>query len=98
VGRRRLLIVLLVSLGVAALGLLARPVPAAGEGDVAQVYLQEALELDPKHADEHPNMGAAPVHRGRFAEARRHLDDALRFNPSHAGARANRDAVARSLR
>jgi hypothetical protein len=27
----------------------------------------------------------ALAHRGRFADALRHLDDALRFNPSHAG-------------
>jgi Ca-activated chloride channel family protein len=49
--------------------------------------------LNPAHADAHANLGSALAEQGAYDEALRQFDEALRIDPRHAAASANRKAV-----
>ena len=52
-----------------------------GRVDEAIPHLQEALRLDPSHAEAHSNLGVALARRGRVVEAIDHYREALRLDP-----------------
>src|SRR5690606_31703404 len=52
----------------------------------ARVAYERALELDPRHADAHVNLGCLEHEAGRFAEAERHYRAALAIRPGDATA------------
>ncbi|NBW95461.1 MAG: tetratricopeptide repeat protein [Planctomycetia bacterium] len=55
----------------------------------AERLYREALAIDPVHADAHSNLGSLLARRGDVAEARQHLEAALRQEPAHPTARRN---------
>ena len=57
---------------------------ARGEQEAAVAQYQQGLALDPGHARAHGNLGIVLVGRGRFAEARPHLEHALSPGPESA--------------
>lgn len=57
--------------------------------DDAIAAFGEAAVRDPRSAKVRYNLGTALASRGRFAEARVHLEEALRIDPGHPGAHGN---------
>ncbi len=45
--------------------------------------LRQALELNPGSAAAHANLGAVVLQQGRVAEAVKHLEDAVRLDPTN---------------
>ena len=69
---------------------------SSGSSTRPRVQFRLALELNPDHADAHANLGSALAQQGAYDEALRQFDEALRIDPRHAAAGANRQAVARA--
>ena len=51
---------------------------------------QKCVELDPKHAEAHHNLGNLMRKRGDYSDAKLHFDEAIRLNPSLRGRLAQR--------
>jgi len=64
-----------------------------GEPDQARRAYRRALELDPKHADAHVNLGCLEHEAGRLREAETHYREALEANPDHSIAAFNLGVV-----
>jgi len=62
---------------------------AKGHVDEAIRQLQEAIQLNPNHADVHYNLGVAFCQQGRAEEAIRQFQEAIRLRPDHAPAHNN---------
>lgn len=63
----------------------------------ARAAYERALELDPRHADAHVNLGCLEHEAGRFAEAERHYRAALAIRPDDATAAFNLGVVLEDL-
>ena len=76
------------------------PWPADGQFDEAIAHYQRVLELEPRYAEAHNNLGAALANRGRMDEAIAHWRQALEIKPDYAQAGINLADVlaARGLR
>jgi tetratricopeptide (TPR) repeat protein len=59
------------------------------DDDHALIAYQKAIDGDPQLAAAHTNLGALLYRRGDGAEARRHLEEALRLDPEQPEARYN---------
>ena len=59
----------------------------------AKDALTRVLETEPKNADAHNNLGFAYLIEGKKDLARKHILEAVRWNPNHAAARANLQRV-----
>jgi len=57
--------------------------------DEAKTVLGRALEEDPRHADAHNNLGYAHFVAEELDLARKHIQEALLWNPDHTAARNN---------
>lgn len=55
----------------------------------AAALFEEALKLDPEHAEALNNLGASLSQLGRFVEAEQYLRDAIAIKPNYADAHAN---------
>ena len=51
------------------------------------MHLRKAIEINPRHADAHRNLGVALGFQGRVDEAIREVQAALRLQPDSAEAR-----------
>jgi tetratricopeptide (TPR) repeat protein len=60
-----------------------------GRGDDAMPYYDQALDIDPYHAEAHNNFGNLLRQRKQYKEALRHLGAAVKINPKYAEARQN---------
>jgi len=49
--------------------------------DEAIIHYQQALQINPRYAEAHINLGKALLHMGRDDEAMVHLQQALQLNP-----------------
>jgi protein involved in polysaccharide export with SLBB domain len=59
----------------------------------ASELFQKAIELNPNYADAHYGLGQANFDQGRWEDAIRSFENALRINPKDKEARAKLDAV-----
>ncbi|HEY8750100.1 MAG TPA: tetratricopeptide repeat protein [Tepidisphaeraceae bacterium] len=61
-----------------------------GDSALALKWLNRSVELAPGRPDFHNNLATVLGSVGRFEEALKHLDEALRLDPNYSAARANR--------
>lgn len=69
-----------------------------GEPNQARRAYRRALELDPKHADAHVNLGCLEHESGRLRDAELHYRDALEADPDHSIAAFNLGVVLEDLK
>lgn len=70
---------------------LGRALASAGRIDEAEAALRHAVALAPQHARAHNNLAYVLLLKDEPAPALAALDEALKLDPSHAMARANRE-------
>jgi tetratricopeptide (TPR) repeat protein len=68
-----------------------------GRQEEALASFEQALRLDPNHANAHNNRGNVLLQLGRQEEALASFEQALRLDPNHAGTHNNRGIVLRDL-
>jgi lipoprotein NlpI len=61
-----------------------------GDHDRAILDYDQAIRLNPSHANSHSNRGAAYARKGDYDRAIQDYDEAIRLNPNHANAFSNR--------
>ena len=64
-----------------------------GQTDEAIGQYNEAIRLNPDHANAHYNLGLALAVKGQTDEAIQQFQEALRLKPDYADARKKLDAV-----
>jgi len=64
-----------------------------GDHDRAILDYDQAIRLNPSHANSHSNRGAAYARKGDYHRAIQDYDEAVRLNPNHADAFSNRGAA-----
>jgi tetratricopeptide (TPR) repeat protein len=64
-----------------------------GDHDRAILDYDQAIRLNPSHANSHSNRGAAYARKGDYDRAIQDYDEAIRLNPNHADAFSNRGAA-----